>query len=257
MSMIDWYASARVSSAHGSGEFVVREPYQEESPRVMIVSDRRRSMGFYAPELPWLDKSAAAYAAADAIARSAAAARAELGHADTAAGRSRLLPPGAAASHYVLERVREGPYDGDASALARSLAELARRTAEVPVGTFVFVVSDFLSSVPNRVWARLRGGGLDVVAVIVQDPTWEQSFPPVAGVLVPIVSPDGETGVVRLSAAETARLGEQNRARLSSTVARFRRLGFDSVVLGSSAPASVDAAFGRWAARRLAARRKR
>ena len=60
---------------------------------MIVVSDTRRSMSLYGDDLPWLSKPAAALAATDAIVRSAIAARAELGHAEVAAGtHARPLP---------------------------------------------------------------------------------------------------------------------------------------------------------------------
>ena len=41
---IDWYASARLSLARGSEEFVVREHFADEAPRVVVLCDRRPSM---------------------------------------------------------------------------------------------------------------------------------------------------------------------------------------------------------------------
>jgi uncharacterized protein (DUF58 family) len=257
VSTIDWFASARLSSARGSDEFVVRELYTDESPRVVIAVDRRPSMALYGGGLPWLDKPAAVVAAAESIARSAAAARAELGYADSAGARTRVVSPGAVAPRYVLDRVRRGTYDASPSSLAATLAELPNRRAELPQGTFVFVLSDFLGEVATARWTRLGGAGFDVVPVIVQDPTWEQSFPPVGGVVVPFASPDGETGLVRLTAREARARRRANEARVDRTLTGFRRLGFDPLVLGTSAPAAVDAAFLRWAERRRALVRRR
>ena len=59
VSAIDWYASARLSSAQGDAAFVVRERFAEEAPRVVIVCDRRPSMGLYGQPFPWLSKPAA------------------------------------------------------------------------------------------------------------------------------------------------------------------------------------------------------
>ncbi len=42
---IDWNASARLSLARGSDEFIVREHYAEEAPRVVVLCDRRPTMG--------------------------------------------------------------------------------------------------------------------------------------------------------------------------------------------------------------------
>ena len=76
VSKIDWYASARLSSARGGDVFVVREKYAEEAPRVVVLCDRRPAMALYPPEFPWLSKPAAVSAVADAIVVSALAARA-------------------------------------------------------------------------------------------------------------------------------------------------------------------------------------
>src|SRR3954452_3985994 len=53
---IDWAASARVSSARDSDEFIVRQRYAEEAPRVVVVVDRRPSMSLYPDTYPWLSK---------------------------------------------------------------------------------------------------------------------------------------------------------------------------------------------------------
>ena len=51
---IDWGASARLSAARGAVEFVVRERFAEQAPRVVLVSDRRPGMALHGP--PWLAK---------------------------------------------------------------------------------------------------------------------------------------------------------------------------------------------------------
>jgi uncharacterized protein (DUF58 family) len=257
VSTIDWYASARLSAAHGSDEFVVRELYREESPRVMIVVDRRPSMALYDRGFPWLSKPSAVAAAAEAIAFAAVAARAELGYAEEDGGRTRVLSPGAVAPRYILDRARRASFAAGAASLRRTLTGVAARRAEVPQSSFVFVLSDFLDDVPAGTWTLLRRARLDVVPVIVQDPTWEQSFPPVQGVLVPFAGLDGVESSVRLTAAECSRFAGENEQRLDRLSARFRMLGFDPIVLGTSDPAEVDGAFLRWAERRRRRRRRR
>jgi uncharacterized protein (DUF58 family) len=256
VSTIDWYASARLSAARGSDEFVVRELYLEESPRVVVVADRRPSMALYPSGLPWLSKPAAVRAAAEAIAGAARAARSELGYADVAGGRPHIVSPGAIPSRRMLERLDGAGYDAPATGLDAVLAELARRRSELPYGSFVFVLSDFLVGMSATIWSRLRRARLDVVPVIVQDPTWEQSFPPVHGVVVPFADPGGEQAPTRLTRSETAIRRRGNEERLATLLRRFRRLAFDPVVLGSEAPAAVEAAFLRWAERRRARRRR-
>src|SRR6266566_3084596 len=44
VSTIDWFASAQLSEARGSDEFVVRDRAADEAPRVTIVLDRRPAM---------------------------------------------------------------------------------------------------------------------------------------------------------------------------------------------------------------------
>lgn len=255
---IDWFASARLSAARGGDEFVVRETYAEEAPRVLLVVDRRPSMALYGPELPWLSKPAAVAAAADAIARAALRARAELGHAEAVGGESRVTPPGAVAPRHVLERVRRGAYDAAAGSLAHTLAALLNRRAELPQGTFVFILSDFLDGLPAALLARLRSALWDIVPVVIQDQTWEQSFPEIPGVLVPYAPPEGgKVALVRLSATEIAARREENRLRLETLLRRFRSHLFDPVVLGTAEPTAVDAAFLRWAELRRLRRGRR
>ena len=60
---IDWYASARLSLARGSEEFVVREHFADEAPRVVVLCDRRPSMSVFPDGWPWLSKPDALAAA--------------------------------------------------------------------------------------------------------------------------------------------------------------------------------------------------
>src|SRR6516164_1745036 len=46
---IDWNASARLSAARGTDEFIVREDFADESPRVVVVCDRRPELAVGAP----------------------------------------------------------------------------------------------------------------------------------------------------------------------------------------------------------------
>ncbi len=41
---MDWAASAKLSAARGSDEFIVRERFADEAPRVVVLCDRRPSM---------------------------------------------------------------------------------------------------------------------------------------------------------------------------------------------------------------------
>src|SRR5262249_13208962 len=71
ISTIDWRASARLSTALGRDEFVVRERYAEEAPRVVVLADRRPAMGVYGAPFPWLSKPEAVRSATELIGRGA------------------------------------------------------------------------------------------------------------------------------------------------------------------------------------------
>src|ERR687884_2141680 len=83
---IDWAASARLSAARGTDDFIVRERFAEEAPRVVIIADRRPEMSLFPAWLPWLSKPDAARTAALMIADSTIAARGYSGYLDFADG---------------------------------------------------------------------------------------------------------------------------------------------------------------------------
>ena len=49
---IDWRASARLSAARGTDEFVVREFFADTAPRAVLVVDRRPRMELYDSAFP-------------------------------------------------------------------------------------------------------------------------------------------------------------------------------------------------------------
>ena len=159
ISWVDWAASARLSAARGSDELVVREFFADQAPRAVIVCDRRPSLGIYAAPLPWLDKPAAIAEIVELVRASARAARGDVGLVSANAVGPFFVPPGRAPSNAWLGERAAGPAEAPPDALARSLDLLVRRRAALPVGTFVFVVSDFLEPVPSRrVGAAPRAG---------------------------------------------------------------------------------------------------
>ena len=89
ISTIDWRASARLSSARGRDEFVVRERYAEEAPRVVVFCDLRPSMALYSEPFPWLSKPDALHEATAMIVRSADAANAAVAYIDLAGAGAR------------------------------------------------------------------------------------------------------------------------------------------------------------------------
>jgi uncharacterized protein (DUF58 family) len=234
---IDWKASARLSSAQNHDEFIVRERHADEMPAVVIVVDRRPGMALYPAELPWLHKPEAVRAVVDILVASAVNQRSLVGYLD----HTTWQPPRAQASVWsqgVEERIDEHLADGfDApdDALDRALEDLALRRPSLPIGSFVFVVSDFLQPVPHERWSRAVTRGWDVIPVIVQDPVWEQSFPEIDGVLVTVTDAiGGHEGRVRLGPREVAERRASHEQRLTSIQDDFVRLGLDPILIGST-----------------------
>ncbi len=75
---------------------------------------------------------------------------------------------------------------------------------------------------------------------MIQDPTWEQSFPDVPGIVVPLR--DAETGraaPVRLTRKEVLARRLANEQRLEALLHDFRALDLDPILIGSSEPAEI------------------
>jgi uncharacterized protein (DUF58 family) len=251
ISTIEWVASARLSAAHGADEFIVRERFAEEAPLVAIVLDRRRSMGIYSAPSPWLDKPRAASMAVRAIVESADVARAVVDLIAEPSRAGRPLQPARGRVQVVGAQIARAGFEAPEDVLDRAIAGLARRRASLPPGSFVFVISDFLGSLEPASRARLRNLGPDIVPVIIQDPTWERSFPDVPGVLLPTLDvATGEPRPVRLSRHETRARKDQHEQRYAELAGRFRRAGMDPVTVGEAEPEPIHRAFLAWAERR-------
>jgi uncharacterized protein (DUF58 family) len=254
---IDWFASARLSSASGGDDFVVRERAADEAPRVVVVIDRRPAMGLYPAPLPWLSKRDALHEAVAAIAVSAAAARADLASLDYGDGGGVWLPPGRRGRAWLIHERQSAAsrFDAPEDNLEQALLFLAERRSEVPRGAFVFVLSDFLVAPSGAAWQRAVARGWDLVPVVIQDPVWERGFPDVAGVAVPVADPrSGDVSVVRLSRRRARRRRDRNDARYRALLVALQSFGLQPVVIESSDPAVVDAAFVEWAEQRRRSR---
>jgi uncharacterized protein (DUF58 family) len=247
---IDWAASARLSLARGSEEFIVREHFAEEAPRVVVVCDRRPSMSIFPEGLPWLRKGEAARRATRVIGDSAVAARGLLGYFDEADGDAYWHPP--RSQHELGELDHERPFRAGTDTLVRGLRHLAQQRRDLPAGTFVFVISDFLVEPSRDSWLHALERRWEVVPVVVQDPVWEQSFPDVGGAVVPLADPvSGRVSLVRVSAKDAARLRDENERRYRELVRRLRALDLDPVLVSSHEPRDVSLAFLTWADQRL------
>jgi uncharacterized protein (DUF58 family) len=252
VSTIDWFASARLSEARGGDEFVVRDRAADEAPRVAIVLDRRPAMGLYPPPLPWLEKREAQHQAAISVSASAAAARADIAALDFSGGSAWWLPPGRRdRSWLVAERAGDAPFDAPEDTILRSLRFLGQRRTDMPGGTFLFILSDFLGEFSVEAWLDAVGHGWDIVPVVIQDPVWERSWPEVAGVAIPVADPrTGRVELVRLSRRQAARRRSENVERYAALLAELESLGLRPVEIGASDPSSVDEAFLAWAEER-------
>jgi uncharacterized protein (DUF58 family) len=252
VSTIDWFASARLSEARGGDEFVVRDRAADEAPRVAIVLDRRPEMGLYPPPLPWLEKREAQRQVAISVSASAAAARADVALLDFSGGEAWWLPPGRRDGAWLgAARAGPAPFDAPEDTIVRSLRFLEQRRADMPGGTFLFVLSDFLGEFPVDAWADAVRHGWDIVPVVIQDPVWERSFPEIAGVALPVADPrTGRVELVRLSRRQAARHRTENVERYATLLAEFDSLGLRAVEIGASDPSSVDEAFLAWAEER-------
>jgi uncharacterized protein (DUF58 family) len=248
---IDWAASARLSSAHGSDEFIVREYLAEEAPRVVVLSDRRPAMSLFPRPLPWLDKPGAMRQAAGLIAEATLAARGFFGYLDLGGDEAEWVPP--VTHHELPAAALGGSFGAPEDNLERAFDYLAQQP--LPGGSFVFVLSDFLMPFAEETWISALERRWDIVPVVIQDPVWERSFPDVGGVVLPLH--DHTTGrfvSVRLTARETAWRREENEARAEELLARFRTLDLGPVLVTTSDRADIFQAFLEWADERIVSR---
>jgi uncharacterized protein (DUF58 family) len=251
LAAIDWKSSARLSSARSEPEFIVREHFADEAPRVVMVADRRASMSLYPG--PWLSKPEALLTIWTLVSSTALAELGLVGYLD--AGEPTWVPPGSGRRvEGVGRHVAEAPFRG--GSLDDAFLHLDGMRRSLPPGTFVFVCSDYLAPPEPAWWARALAYRWDVVPVIVQDPVWEQSFPQVDRLVVPFAEPGtGRIRHVRLRRDEAGARRAANEARLDARRNELRQLGLEPIVIGSAAEADVLRALTDWGETRLAVRR--
>ena len=110
----------------------------------------------------------------------------------------------------------------------------------------MFVLSDFLPPPSDEMWLQVLEHRWDFVPVVIQDPTWEQSFPDVHGLAVPLRDPrTGRVAPVRLTARETAERRSANERRYAGLEV-FRGLDLDPVLVSSSDPSRILSSFLGW-----------
>jgi uncharacterized protein (DUF58 family) len=249
MDTIDWAASARLSAAHASDEFIVRERFADEAPRVVTLCDRRPEMSLFPPSLPWLCKPDAVRTAALLIADSTVAARGLSGYLDFAEGDVFWRPPRSQHQEWRLQERR--PFGAPQDTVTRSFRHLFDLRPSLPPGTFVFVLSDFLVPLDEDEWLRALERRWDLVPVVVQDPIWERSFPEISGSSVPVVPPrSGRLTFIRLTRREVVERRRTNEERWQALMSTFGTLDVEPVVVATSDPGRVLEAFTSWAENR-------
>lgn len=247
--LIDWAASAKLSRARGRDEFVVRQHYADEAPRVVVLCDRAPSMSLFPPGWPWLEKPEAVRVILRLIADSVLAAQAYVGYLED----GYWQPPKSQKTLHELDLDRHVPAPADA--LQRGLEELLRHPRDVPAGTFVFAVSDFLAPPRRALWLQVLARRWDVIPVVVQDRVWEQSFPDVSGVVVPFADPEtGKPAYAELTGREVAERRRANERRRAELVRTLRGFDLEPVLVDRSDLRSVFASFLSWVERRQTVR---
>lgn len=251
---IDWAASARLSAARGADEFIVRERFAEEGPRVTLVCDRRPAMALYPS--PWLDKRRALVHVVDVLAEAAFAARGLVALLDLRSKSPSWHPPQASRRGWsaTSRTLEDDACDGPDGAVSLAFEHLEHVRASLPTGSFLFVCSDFLEPPPEHVWLTCLDRRWDVVPVVVQDPTWERSFPAELGrLVVPVADPvTGRVDLVRFSRRAAQARHDEHQARLAELLATFDALGLDPVLVGESSREAVLRAFLDWSELRQA-----
>jgi hypothetical protein len=243
---MDWAASARLSAARGTDEFIVRERFADEAPRVVVLVDRRASMSIEASPLRRLDKPRAILTALDLIGQSAMAARSLTGYLDYANGDPYWRAPRSEAR--VELGMDERSFGAPDDNVSRGLEFLAHHRRDLPTQAFVFVLSDFLTAPDLRVWQGALEHRWELVPVVIQDTVWERSFPDVGGITIPYADPrTGRVYPVYVTEKDARRLRMEHEARWDGLVRDFRSLGCEPVAVHSSDLGETLGSFLRWA----------
>jgi hypothetical protein len=243
---MDWAASARLSAARGSDEFIVRERFADEAPRVVVLVDRRPTLSIEASQLRGLDKPRAILTALDLIGVSAHAARSLTGYLDYAEGEPYWRAPRSEA------RAEPGLFDRPFAAqddtVSRGLEFLGEHRRDLPTQAFVFVLSDFLVPPDLRVWQSALEHRWELVPVVIQDRVWERSFPKVGGITISYADPTtGRVFPVYVTEKDAARLRAAHESRWDGLVSDFRSLGCEPVAVHTHDLGEMLGAFLRWA----------
>jgi len=217
----------------------------------VIVVDRRPEMALSSPDVPWLRKDEALRTAAGLIDGSVAEARGLCGYLDFAEGAEAPFwrPPSSSREPWSIreQHLQHPVYDAPEHNLELALEFLEGHRRSMPAGSFLFLLSDFLVSPPRATWERVVEHRWDVVPVVCQDPIWEQSFPLVDGIVVPLAGADGRVRLVRLRGGESMERRLAHEARRQGLLDEFATLGIEPVLLSSSDREHVLSELLAWA----------
>ena len=92
--------------------------------------------------------------------------------------------------------------------------------------------------------------------MVIQDPVWEQSFPDVSSVVVPLADPEtGKLKLVRLSRREARERRAAHEQRAEEILAELQALGLEPIVIGTTNRDEIFTRFLEWVeARQVAVR---
>jgi hypothetical protein len=109
------------------------------------------------------------------------------------------------------------------------------------------VLSDFLAPPPTETWIRALEHRWDVIPVVLQDPLWERSFPPVDGFVLDVADVEGRSHEVHLTRGETRARTQAHETRWAELLETFERASLEPVLVESSDESDLLRAFLRWA----------
>ena len=189
---IDWAASARLSTARGSRR--VRRARALRGGGAAGSSSSAtgdRSMSLFARRLPWLDKPRAMRSVVELILASAGAAgRASSATSTTRTASAYWRQPKGERKLIELRDQRlwssefDGPPTGSSGRSTSRVASARRDARHVRLRPLRLPPAP-----PRDEWLDALEHRWDIVPVIIQDPIWEQSFPDVSGIVVPLRDP--------------------------------------------------------------------
>ena len=119
---------------------------------------------------------------------------------------------------------------------------------DLPAGTFVFVLSDFLAPPTRDDWLQALERRWEIVPVVIQDPSGSRASRTSAGSSSRSRAGAGSCGSPR---AEVERRREANEERRQALLHDLRALDLDPVLVSSHEPRDVLSSFLTWADQRL------